>query len=178
MSETGLLKLALGGAIVAALAATGPTALAQNDVKPVNDLPNPYQTISDHFKLPEGRRGDRRAPSTSRDGQSIWVAERCGANSCLNAPDVDPILHFDASGNWSKSFGAGLLIFPHGIHVDRDGNVWVTDGAGQCAAPARGAAAARGGRRPTRRRPVGPIGRGPARRAATRSSSSAPTARC
>jgi secreted PhoX family phosphatase len=28
-----------------------------------------------------------------------------------------------------KSF-AGMFIFPHGLHVDREGNVWVTDGRG------------------------------------------------
>jgi sugar lactone lactonase YvrE len=27
-----------------------------------------------------------------------------------------------------KAFGGGLFVFPHGINVDRDGNVWVTDG--------------------------------------------------
>jgi hypothetical protein len=30
-----------------------------------------------------------------------------------------------------KSFGAGLFVFPHGIHADRDGNVWVVDGLGR-----------------------------------------------
>jgi sugar lactone lactonase YvrE len=29
------------------------------------------------------------------------------------------------------SFGAGLFLFPHGLHVDRNGNVWVTDGLGK-----------------------------------------------
>jgi sugar lactone lactonase YvrE len=29
-----------------------------------------------------------------------------------------------------KSFGAGMFVRPHGIHVDREGNVWVTDGEG------------------------------------------------
>ena len=28
------------------------------------------------------------------------------------------------------SFGAGLFVLPHGLHVDRDGNVWVTDSMG------------------------------------------------
>ena len=37
------------------------------------------------------------------------------------------MLKFDAAGNLVASFGAGMLVFPHGIHVDRDGNVWVTD---------------------------------------------------
>jgi len=35
--------------------------------------------------------------------------------------------HFDESGKEIKSFGGGLFVWPHGIHVDRDGNVWVTD---------------------------------------------------
>ncbi len=41
------------------------------------------------------------------------------------------MLKFDASGKLVKSFGAGLFVFPHGIHVDRDGNVWVTDAQGR-----------------------------------------------
>jgi DNA-binding beta-propeller fold protein YncE len=49
------------------------------------------------------------------------------------------MLKFDASGKLVKSFGAGMLIFPHGIHVDRDGNIWVTDGRDNAPAPARGA---------------------------------------
>ena len=40
---------------------------------------------------------------------------------------LDPVLHFDAAGKLIKSFGAGLMIAPHGIFVDRDDNVWVTD---------------------------------------------------
>ena len=46
-------------------------------------------------------------------------------------PTLDPILKFDAAGNLLKSFGAGILLFPHGMHVDRAGNVWVTDGLGR-----------------------------------------------
>jgi streptogramin lyase len=41
------------------------------------------------------------------------------------------VLKFDASGKLVKSFGAGMLVFPHGIFVDRDGNVWVTDAQGK-----------------------------------------------
>ena len=28
------------------------------------------------------------------------------------------------------SFGAGLFVLPHGLHVDDEGNVWVTDSQG------------------------------------------------
>jgi sugar lactone lactonase YvrE len=35
--------------------------------------------------------------------------------------------HFDESGKEIRSFGGGMFVWPHGIHVDREGNVWVTD---------------------------------------------------
>ena len=42
--------------------------------------------------------------------------------------DVPTVMKFDQDGKLVKAFGAGLLVFPHGIYVDPDGNVWVTDG--------------------------------------------------
>src|ERR1051326_7745616 len=59
----------------------------------------------------------------------IWVAERCGANSCANS-SVDPVLEFDAAGKVVSSFGANMLIFPHGIWIEKDGSIWLTDGQG------------------------------------------------
>jgi streptogramin lyase len=95
---------------------------------------NPYRTVEGWAKMPEGRTwGSTSAVDVDRDGKSIWVAERCGANTCLNRTTgemslLPTILEFDAGGMLVKSFGAGQLIFPHGMHVDRDGNIWVTDG--------------------------------------------------
>jgi DNA-binding beta-propeller fold protein YncE len=34
------------------------------------------------------------------------------------------------AGREIRSFGSGLFVWPHGIHVDRDGNVWVADSRG------------------------------------------------
>jgi sugar lactone lactonase YvrE len=100
----------------------------QVGVQPVNDLPNPYRTVENWAKMPEGRTwGATSAVDVAPDGRSIWVAERCGANTCAGS-DLPVVLKFDASGVLVKSFGAGMFIFPHGIHVDRQGNVWVTDG--------------------------------------------------
>ena len=148
-------------------------AVAQDNGQPTNDAPNNYNTIKDYFKLPDGRTwGSTSAVDIDKDGTSIWVAERCGphtpsGNSCLDRTtgkmsDLPSVLKFDASGKLVKSFGAGLLIFPHGIHVDKDGNVWVTDGQDDAPVPARGAggagrgaAGAEGGRGAA---PAGPIG--------------------
>ena len=95
---------------------------------PTNDLPNPYETIVGWARLPEGRVwGSTSAVDIDKDGVSIWVAERCQANTCTGS-SLPSIMKFDANGNLVKAFGEGMLNFPHGIYVDRDGNVWVTDG--------------------------------------------------
>lgn len=111
-----------------ALMMTAGSGFTQGTGAPTNDAPNPYQTIKDWAKLPEGRTwGATSAVEIDRDGQSIWVGERCGANSCAGS-NLAPILKFDASGKLVKAFGEGMFIFPHGIFVDQDDNVWITDG--------------------------------------------------
>ncbi len=94
---------------------------------PLNDLPNPYRTIEGWAKMPEGRTwGSTSAVAIDNDGTSIWVAERCGTNACVGS-NLDPVLHFDANGNLLQHFGAGMILSPHGIVVDKDNNVWVID---------------------------------------------------
>src|SRR6476620_1593399 len=136
MSRLHRFVIGFGGiAIACAIAIAGAAG-----VQPTNDLPNPYKTVENYFKLPAGRTwGSTSAVEIDKDGRSIWVAERCGANSCLNAPSVDIVLKFDPSGKLVKSFGAGTMIFPHGIFVDVDDNVWVTDGQDNAPRPQRGA---------------------------------------
>jgi sugar lactone lactonase YvrE len=97
-------------------------------------LPNPYSVVIDFFKLPGRTMGSAAAIDIDRDGKSIWVFERCGgASQALACADsnVAPLLEFDASGRLVKSLGAGMFVSPHGIHVDRQGNVWVSDGSGR-----------------------------------------------
>ena len=89
-----------------------------------------YQLVEDFFKLPAGRKiGSTAGITVDRDGRSIWTFDRCGDQYCAGS-DVAPIQKFDASGKLVTSFGAGMFVRPHGIHIDRDGNVWVTDGEG------------------------------------------------
>lgn len=127
MSYSGRVRFTLVAAIVAVIAFYPARSYTEGDVQPVNDLPNPYRTVENWAKMPEGRTwGATSAVDIDPDGKSIWVAERCGANSCADS-DLPVVLKFDSSGKLVKSFGAGMFIFPHGIHVDRQGNVWVTD---------------------------------------------------
>lgn len=94
-------------------------------------LDNPYRSHPGWGELPDGREwGATSAIYPAADG-NLWVAERCGANSCVGRDDVDPILLFDGEGKLLRQFGAGLLVWPHGMHVDPDGNVWVTDARGE-----------------------------------------------
>ncbi len=123
-------------AVVAAVAAVGVgyQLVAQGPNEPTNSAPNPYETIENHFKMPAGRTwGSTSAVDIDKDGRTIWVAERCGANSCWDrakgeASPLDIVLKFDQNGTLLTSFGQGMFVFPHGIHVDSDGNIWVTDG--------------------------------------------------
>lgn len=137
-------------------------AYAQSNA-PTNDAPNPYRTVEGWAQLPDGRKwGSTSAVDIDRDGTSVWVAERCGRNSCLDRTtgemmNLPSILKFDASGKLVKSFGAGMLIFPHGIYVDKDDNIWVTDGQDNAPLPARGGGSAGGpGAGASRSGPIGP----------------------
>ena len=134
-------RLALPAWALLALAPAAAQGPASDASHPVNDLPNPYKTVEGWARLPEGRTwGSLSAVEIDRDGTSIWVAERCQKNSCLDSP-LDPIMKFDATGKLVTSFGAGMFIFPHGIYVDRDGNIWVTDGQDNLPRRPRGAPA-------------------------------------
>jgi hypothetical protein len=121
--------------------------LVAQTTEPTNSAPNPYKTIEQFLKMPEGRTwGSTSAIEIDRDGRSIWVGERCGANTCLDRATgqmsaLPSVLKFDQSGTLMTSFAQGLLIFPHGMHVDRDGNIWLTDGQDDAPQPARGAPA-------------------------------------
>ena len=103
-------------------------------------LPNPTATVMANWgDLPEGREWGSTAgvDIDPNDGQ-VWAYERCGAGSfgagvpvnCDSNP-VDPVFKFDRNtGEVLANIGGGVMVTPHGIHVDADGNVWVTDFAG------------------------------------------------
>lgn len=100
------------------------------------NLPNPNpKVVKNWASLPDGRTwGSTAGVDIGPDGQ-VWAYDRCGSvgldTGGCDITNVDPILKFDrSSAKVLASFGAGMFVLPHGIHVDKDGNVWVTDSTG------------------------------------------------
>jgi sugar lactone lactonase YvrE len=129
MTQANRLAALLGVAVVATMALAGGRGFAQT--ADPNSAPNPYRLEDGWAKLPEGRKwGMVIGINIDHDGKSIWVFDRCGGRECTGST-LSPIQKFDSSGKLVKSFGAGMFNFPHGLFVDRDDNVWVTDGRGK-----------------------------------------------
>lgn len=117
-----------------AVAATGMAAAALLLAAPLGaqaSYPNPYVVADSSFgQLPDGRTyGSTSGIWPAPDGRSIWVADRCGQNNCADRQELTTIFRFDLNGKLLASFGAHLFGWPHGLFVDKEGNVWVTDGA-------------------------------------------------
>ena len=92
-----------------------------------NSEPNPYRTVEHWFTLPAGRTMGSTSSVWVAPNGHIWVADRCGANTCVDST-LDPIMEFDASGKLLKSFGAGMFVFPHCLVMDKSGDLWICDG--------------------------------------------------
>jgi DNA-binding beta-propeller fold protein YncE len=92
--------------------------------------PDPFGPPQRHWAhLPDGRPWGQSAGIEIGPHGEIWVIDRCGANSC-DGSNLAAVHQLDPrTGRPIKSIGAGLFAFPHGLHVDRDDNVWVTDAA-------------------------------------------------
>ena len=129
---------------------SGPSATvsaAQEAAKVANSitgegLPNPAPRVTRNWgQLPTGRKWGTSAgiDIDPIDGH-VWAYERCGAGAAGGAAgggvncetnEVDPIFKFDRNtGAVLANFGKGVMVTPHGIHVDRQGNVWIADFAG------------------------------------------------
>lgn len=133
MSLSARLRFTVVAAGVAALALAGTRSYTQGGVvdPSKSNLPNPNPTVTKNWgQLPDGRTwGSTAGVDIGPDGH-VWAYDRCGTNTCIGS-NLDPILKFDRNtGKLLANFGGGLMNFPHGMHVDREGNVWVTDGQG------------------------------------------------
>lgn len=105
------------GAMLVSLIFCGALFAATTDVSATNSLPSPFRPVENWAKLPPGVQWGQ-VISVKPDAQGhLWVFHR----------SEPPILEFDASGKFLKSFGNGMFVQPHGLEIDRDGNIWTTD---------------------------------------------------
>jgi len=110
-----LVRFIVGGLLIASAALVFAAANPYAGTPGWGDIGREWGSTSAVYTTPEG---------------NIWVAERCGENTCVGHEDLDNVFLFDPDGNLLKKFGAGVMVWPHGIHVDSGGNVWVTDARG------------------------------------------------
>ena len=69
--------------------------------------------------MPSGWKFGRVSAVATDSANNVYVFQR-GKNA-------DPLIVFDSHGNYLRSWGSGMFGNPHGLRVDRDDNVWVTD---------------------------------------------------
>lgn len=144
-TSAAVLLTACGGAGTPTPApAAAPAAASTAAGNPISGvgMPNPTPNVTRNWgQLPAGRTWGTSAgvDIDPKDGH-IWAYERCGAGAsggagggpvdCDNNP-VDPVFKFDRNtGAVLANIGKGVMVTPHGIHVDKDGNVWVADFSG------------------------------------------------
>ena len=136
MSISALVRCGCAAAVAIWIAADAhaaePPGTPQNrGVPPVNSGADPYRVIRDWAQLTSEKRpwGGSNGVAIDKDGKTVWATDRCSPGTvpgCLGSK-ANPVHHFDENGKEIKSFGGGMFVWPHGIHVDKDGNVWVTD---------------------------------------------------
>ena len=93
------------------------SAIALTGVR-AEDPPSPFRRVDDWAKLPEGMKFGQ---AISVDGDAaghVWVFHR----------GEPPVLEFDTTGKLLKSFGKGMFVQSHGLFLDPDGSIWLTDG--------------------------------------------------
>jgi DNA-binding beta-propeller fold protein YncE len=93
------------------------SAFAAADASATNNLPDPYRPVENWAQLPAGIQW----------GQVISVRPDAHGNLWVFHRSEPPIVEFDGSGKFLKSLGAGMFVQPHGLTIDRDGNLWATD---------------------------------------------------
>ncbi len=83
--------------------------------------PNPYHEVENWAKLPAGT-----------EWAPVFSVDLLPDGNIIAIQRADPPLRiFDPSGKLVRSFGAGMFVQPHGLAVDQQGFIWVTDGAAQ-----------------------------------------------
>jgi hypothetical protein len=67
--------------------------------------------------------GGSNGVAVDRDGKTVGDRPMPWNGPRLPRTKANPVHHL-MSQEAMRSFGGGIFVWPHGIHVDRDGNVW------------------------------------------------------
>jgi len=102
-------------AVAAAVITTAAVLSAQ---APTTPPASAYDLVSDWGRLPDG---DAWGEVTGVDIDS--------SNTILAVRRTSPyVIEMNTGGQVLKRWGAGLVVWPHGFRIDRDGFLWLTDG--------------------------------------------------
>jgi DNA-binding beta-propeller fold protein YncE len=82
---------------------------------PIPDLG--YTPVPDGFKLPAG----------VNFGPCSGVAVNAKNNVLVFNRSDNALMEFTASGDYVRTMGRGIFTNPHGLRIDREGNIWCTD---------------------------------------------------
>jgi sugar lactone lactonase YvrE len=110
-------------ALASLLAAT--FAFAQRPSDPALLIPQnapdlAYTPIADPFTLPAGTTMGAPASVAFDSKGHLWILNR----------GPQPVMEFDAAGKFIREFGDGMFTRTHGLRIDREDNLWVTDVGG------------------------------------------------
>jgi sugar lactone lactonase YvrE len=101
-----------------------------NNAAPLRAQSNPFRMVESWAQLPAGFTWGEIADADVDSQGNLWVLHRPptpGGSSGKVGGGETPVLQFDKSRKLVKSFGKGLMLQPHGLHVDPEGYIWVTD---------------------------------------------------
>jgi hypothetical protein len=87
---------------------------------PVGQSPRPpYRAVDNWAMLPAGLKlGEVPAMAIDQLGERIFAFHR----------GDPPVVEFDPSGRVVRTWGTGAFVWPHGMRIDKNGFVWITDG--------------------------------------------------
>ena len=78
-----------------------------------------YTPVADIFKLPAG----------VNFGPCSGIAVNAKNNVLVFNRSGDALMEFTSSGDYVRTMGRGIFTNPHGLRIDREGNIWATDTA-------------------------------------------------
>jgi N-acyl-D-amino-acid deacylase len=118
---TGVQRVFVGGEMVwdaGKPAGARPGKVLMSGHTPADTDAGAYRLVPDWGQLPAGQQFGEVPGMTIDAGGKIFAFHR-------NEP---PVVEFDASGHVLKTWGAKMFVWPHGIRIDRNGFLWITDG--------------------------------------------------